>query len=93
LITKRLLICQFATGFVSLKKKTLPIFFTNLVLTNLFLVKWNKPEVGGIIPTRRYGHTATVVNNKIFIFGGYDEKHNRLNEVYAFDPGMARRVI
>jgi hypothetical protein len=49
-------------------------------------VKWNKPEVGGIIPTRRYGHTATVVNNKIYIFGGYDEKHNRLNEVYVFDP-------
>ena len=60
---------------------------------SFFVVKWNKPEVAGIIPTRRYGHTATVVNNKIYIFGGYDEKHARLNEVYVFDPGTILRII
>lgn len=35
---------------------------------------WFKPTVSGTIPNARDGHSACVINNKMFVFGGYEEE-------------------
>ncbi|KAJ6245422.1 faciogenital dysplasia protein [Anaeramoeba flamelloides] len=37
------------------------------------------------IPSPRYGHSATLIKNKIWIFGGIDENGKCLNDLYSFD--------
>lgn len=54
------------------------------------LPAWNQPVQGGIIkeaPAPRAGHTATLVGNNIWFFGGGDGG-NYLNDVYIFVTGM-----
>ena len=41
-------------------------------------------EYKGNIPSERWGHSGTVVNNTIMIFGGWDGE-NVLNDLYIFD--------
>ncbi|XP_067682381.1 kelch domain-containing protein 3-like [Haliotis asinina] len=49
-------------------------------------MKWNKPVINGPIPGARDGHSACVINNKMYIFGGYEEEIDRFsNDVHAFD--------
>ncbi|XP_076464577.1 kelch domain-containing protein 3-like [Babylonia areolata] len=36
-------------------------------------LSWSCPEVGGYIPAARDGHTACVIDHKMYIFGGYEE--------------------
>ncbi|XP_033733715.1 kelch domain-containing protein 3-like [Pecten maximus] len=49
-------------------------------------LKWSCPNTGGNIPIARDGHSACVINNKMFIFGGYEEEVDRFsNEIHAFD--------
>ena len=35
--------------------------------------KWHRPTVTGEIPGARDGHSACVINNRMFVFGGYEE--------------------
>ena len=34
---------------------------------------WDAPVVYGCVPEARDGHTACVINSKMYIFAGYDE--------------------
>ncbi|KAJ6255183.1 kelch repeat domain [Anaeramoeba flamelloides] len=45
----------------------------------------NNPETYGDPPTKRSGHSASVIENQIWIFGGRSEKGNFLNDLYCFD--------
>ena len=36
--------------------------------------KWSTPDVGGSIPLARDGHSACVIGEKIYVFGGYEER-------------------
>ena len=37
-------------------------------------LKWSRPPVNAeMIPGARDGHSACVINNKMYIFGGYEE--------------------
>ena len=46
----------------------------------------SRPKVTGFIPGARDGHTAVVINNKMYIFGGYEELWERFsNEVFVLD--------
>lgn len=45
---------------------------SDLWLLNLESMTWSRPITKGITPGCRAGHTATVVGNKCFIFGGGD---------------------
>ena len=36
--------------------------------------RWSRPTVKGNIPGARDGHSACLVHNYIYIFGGYEER-------------------
>lgn len=47
---------------------------------------WSIPDVCDPLPGARDGHSACVVGNKMFIFGGYEEQVDKFsNEIYSFD--------
>ena len=47
---------------------------------------WSRPSVAGNIPPERDGHSACVINDSMYVFGGYEESHSRYGqEVYKLD--------
>lgn len=40
---------------------------------------WSKPEVSGSIPGVRDGHSACIVGNSMYIFGGFEEEINQFS--------------
>ncbi|KAJ3441437.1 faciogenital dysplasia protein [Anaeramoeba flamelloides] len=49
--------------------------------------KWTKlTKFKGNLPSKRSGHTATVAQDKIWIFGGKGEDGKYLNDLYMYDP-------
>ena len=38
------------------------------------MLKWSIIEASGSIPPARDGHSACVIDEKIYIFGGYEER-------------------
>ncbi|XP_049939658.1 kelch domain-containing protein 3 isoform X1 [Schistocerca serialis cubense] len=47
---------------------------------------WSSPKVSGMIPAARDGHSACVINNQMFVFGGFEEQMDRFSQdVYALD--------
>jgi len=48
--------------------------------------RWNVRQAFGDIPPERYGHTATRVGSKVFVFGGRDPKSTvTFNDLYCLD--------
>ena len=41
----------------------------------------------GVAPSKRYKHTASTVDTRMFVFGGYSEI-GLLNDVHIFDTGV-----
>jgi len=37
-------------------------------------LSWSRPAVKGRPPAARDGHTACVIDSRIYIFGGYEEE-------------------
>ncbi|KAI8638856.1 hypothetical protein BD408DRAFT_372732 [Parasitella parasitica] len=49
-------------------------------------MKWETIQaVKGLAPCKRYGHTATLWNNYIIVFGGCNEFQEYCNDVHVFD--------
>ncbi|ESO85378.1 hypothetical protein LOTGIDRAFT_205828 [Lottia gigantea] len=49
-------------------------------------LSWSKPTVYGRIPGARDGHSSCLINNKMYIFGGFEEEIDRFNnEIHLFD--------
>ena len=47
---------------------------------------WSRPNVMGNIPPERDGHSACVIEDSMYVFGGYEESHSRYGqEVYKLD--------
>ena len=46
---------------------------------------WQKPDVSGDPPAGRWLHSATTVDNKIYVFGGLVDDRQRFNDTYVFD--------
>lgn len=40
---------------------------------NLVTLKWTKPTVYGNVPVPRDGHSACIIQNCMYIFGGFQE--------------------
>ena len=43
----------------------------DLWILHIDTMAWNKPVVGGIAPLPRSLHSATLINNRMFVFGGW----------------------
>lgn len=47
---------------------------------------WSRPKATGMVPAARDGHTACIINNRMYVFGGYEEGIERFsNDVYYLD--------
>lgn len=44
--------------------------YNDLYALNLGTLDWNKLDSEGEIPQGRFGHTASIIKNSMFIFGG-----------------------
>jgi N-acetylneuraminic acid mutarotase len=51
------------------------------------LKSWNKAKTTGAVPDARHSHTATLMQGKIFIFGGYGTRY--LNDVNILNTGIS----
>ena len=40
------------------------------------------------VPYMRYGHTASLIGTKVYIFGGRNDQDGACNTLYCFDTGM-----
>lgn len=58
--------------------------FNNTLVFDTETMYWNYPECSGEIPTPRCAHSATTVEDKIFVFGGGDSA-NYFNDLYILD--------
>ncbi len=50
--------------------------------------KWSKPAVRGQIPAERDGHSACIIGDHMYIFGGYEEMQFR----FGLD-GKKKRIV
>ncbi|KAI8075475.1 uncharacterized protein B0P05DRAFT_547641 [Gilbertella persicaria] len=58
----------------------------DLHVLNLYDMRWETVQTAkGIPPYKRYGHTATLWNNCIIIFGGCNEYQEYCNDIHIFD--------
>ncbi|XP_021921370.1 kelch domain-containing protein 3 isoform X2 [Zootermopsis nevadensis] len=49
-------------------------------------LQWSCPEVTGMIPGARDGHSACVINHCMYVFGGFEEEIDRFSQdVHALD--------
>jgi N-acetylneuraminic acid mutarotase len=48
-------------------------------------LRWEEIKPKGTPPLPRHGHTMTSLNNFLVIFGGEDDRKQRLNDVIVFD--------
>lgn len=52
---------------------------------------WSRPKACGMVPAARDGHTACVINHRMYIFGGFEEEIDRFsNDVYYLDLGSMK---
>lgn len=78
LILFRLLAMAF---FIHIRLPTLP-------LSHSFIdtLTWSNPHTIGDIPYSRDGHSATIIGNSMYIFGGYEEEFERFSQdVFALN--------
>ena len=47
--------------------------------------QWEHLEAKGVLPQARAGHSATIYQNKMYIFGGKDEDNEKLKDFWSFD--------
>lgn len=48
-------------------------------------INWYELRVEGKQPERRAHHSSFVLNNKMFVYGGYDIREGPLNNMWSFD--------
>ena len=78
------------------RHEVLPLRLFHLVKTTLIFpgpetMQWTHPDVNGDIPPPCRAHTATLVDRKIFVFGG-GEGPAYYNDVYILDTAMRRWI-
>jgi hypothetical protein len=59
--------------------------YSDIWTLNLANLAWEKVEVFSSKPCSRYYHGATVVDSKMYVFGGRDNA-SRFNDLHIFDP-------
>lgn len=59
--------------------------FKDFFMLNLGLMKWQKIDTQTISPPAMYGSSAIAMDGHIFLFGGYKENGECINDVYTYD--------
>lgn len=69
--------------FGGLEDGTIERYTNDLFFFDCRLLEWKKPEVEGVLPTKRYFHSALLNGNSMYIFGGQGGPHyNDLCEIF-----------
>jgi len=58
---------------------------SNLLPANQFSATWIKPSVTGQVPQGREGHSLTLVDRKLVLFGGYTDAGMSTNDLHIYD--------
>ena len=58
--------------------------YNDVTVLSFATMEWTTPRVEGERPETRYGHSATLVNRKIYIFGGR-QGDSYFNDVFTLD--------
>jgi N-acetylneuraminic acid mutarotase len=58
-------------GGCSLPESGIPKYNDDIRQLDIDTMVWSRPRITGQVPTGRYGHSATLMNDKIFVFGGW----------------------
>ena len=58
-------------------------YLNHLHALDVNTMRWSTPSVQGTPPLPRANHSSAVIDEKIFIFGGWDGRH-RLNDITHF---------
>lgn len=60
--------------------------FNDLWVFDCISKKWNLIDGHAQVPTKRHGHSLTLVNDIAILFGGYGGATGRLNDTWKLDP-------
>ncbi|KAL6073674.1 negative regulation of SNARE complex assembly [Balamuthia mandrillaris] len=60
-------------------------FLNDLHYYDTVTCSWHRVKARGEVPTPRAGHSATLIGNVLYVFGGRLSKTQRTNELYALD--------
>ena len=70
-------VCILFGGSNGLKKHN------DLFELNLDSLEWNKINFDGLSPSGRFGHSAVIDNDLMYVFGGWDGA-NTLNDLWIY---------
>ncbi|KAJ4455397.1 putative kelch repeat protein [Paratrimastix pyriformis] len=65
--------------------KSTRAWYNDVWMFDTITCEWAQLETTGTRPSPRYGCTFTLVNNRLFLFGGFFESE-RLNDLWELDP-------
>eukprot|EP00741_Cyanophora_paradoxa_P009306 tig00000144_g9014.t1 len=64
-------------------------FFSDFHVLDLTEMTWSQPVIHGVAPSERWGNSATLVGNKVIVFGGYSRSSSGIgrcfNDLFVFD--------
>lgn len=60
-------------------------YLNDVQILNLETLKWRTKRCKGGLPRGRYGHTATLIGNKLYVFGGRGDKGIYFKDTYYLD--------
>lgn len=60
----------FAGTWVDVDDDDTSVYLNDLHVLDTTLTSWSQPVTSGVVPSQREGHTASVVGEKIVVFGG-----------------------
>lgn len=77
-----------------LGSKTDVVFYADLWFYHLDRNEWEQlfPTVTATVPCKRYGHTLTAVDNRVYLYGGFVTEgltSARLNDLWELNPGTS----
>lgn len=56
------------------------LYCTNFLICNSDTLKWSTPNVCGNIPLPRDGHSACIIKNCMYIFGGFQDHPSQFSQ-------------
>lgn len=82
-------------GEVGYNSTDTPLWQLNL--SGCHWTKWqsvdiHSPGISGQQPNGRSGHSSLIYNNRLYVYGGYQQLNGTLSELWMFDLGEFGKI-